>query len=419
MAVTCCDAPGLMPVEQAMTQMLESIVEKQGSTLVPLADALDCILAADVVSPINVPVFDNSAMDGYAFPAQDLASFSTLTRVGRVYAGESFTGELKPGECVRIMTGAPMPAGADTVQMQENVTVVDDEHIKLDAVPKMGANVRYAGEDIKQGAVVLQAGERLKPAHLGLLASLGVAEVEIKQPIKVGVFSTGDELVPVGQPLAAGQIYDSNRFFLVALLKRLNVDVIDYGCLVDDIEILRNTLLTAADEVDALITSGGVSVGEADFTKDVLDEIGNVNFWKLAIKPGKPFAFGKIPSIAQNKDILFFGLPGNPVSSFVTCHQLVVPALQTLMGAKKQQKITLTAKSQSTLKKRPGRMDFQRAVYSVSDTGELVVLSTGAQGSGILTSICQANCYILLAQQQGNVVAGEQVEILPFDQFIS
>ncbi|WP_198673646.1 molybdopterin molybdotransferase MoeA [Algibacillus agarilyticus] len=418
MAVTCCDAPGLMPVADAMAQMLNTISSVTTTECVELSGALNRVLAQSVISPMAVPHFDNSAMDGYAFSSERLDEFTHLTLVGKVFAGDYFSDELKPGECVRIMTGAPLPQGADTVQMQENV-MVEPAGIKLLAVPNKGANVRYAGEDIAISQVVLSAGTRIQPGHLGLLASLGIAKLQVKRNITVGIFSTGDELIALGQPLKAGQIYDSNRYFLVALMQRLDVKIIDFGCLADDIDLLRTTLTNAAEKVDVLITSGGVSVGEADFTKTVLDEIGQVNFWKLAIKPGKPFAFGQIQSATRTEPTLFFGLPGNPVSSFVTCHQLVFPALLTLMGEKKSAQITLAAKTQTKLKKRPGRMDYQRGNYTVNAQGEIEVTSTGAQGSGMLTSICQANCYILLAQDQGHVEAGAVVDILPFDKYIS
>ncbi len=306
------------------------------------------------------------------------------------------------------MTGAVMPDGADCVVMQERVQANDDL-ITFMQLPKLSDNVRLAGEDLKLNQLVLHKGHKLTPRDIPLIASLGIANVNVFRRLKVAVISSGDELKSLGEPLLSGQIYDSNRYSIIALLSRMNVDVIDFGIIKDDRNLLNNAFSQADAQADVVITSGGVSVGEADFIKDILAEMGEIGFWKLAIKPGKPFAFGKLPRST------FFGLPGNPVSAMVTLYQLVVPALLTLGGMQAKPAIRFNAIAQNRLKKAAGRTDFQRAIYAVDDHGRLVVSSTGSQGSGVFSSMSQSNCFIVLEQHRGDVEIGEMVVIEPYN----
>ncbi|WP_413699310.1 molybdopterin molybdotransferase MoeA [Psychromonas sp. KJ10-10] len=408
----CCDAKGLMPLEQALSKLQTSVNNVCESITLALSDGLGFALAQDIQSPINVPPFNNSAMDGYAMLQADLLDATpetpiTLTMVGRSFAGAPYSGELKSGQCIRIMTGAVMPNCADTIVMQEN-TVAEGDQIRFSKKPKFADNVRQAGEDLQQGQTVLKAGHKLTPRDIPLIASLGIAEICVFRKLKVAVISSGDELTNLGQPLSEGDIYDSNRYSIIALLSRLNVEVIDFGIIVDDLDLIREAIRSADEQADVVITSGGVSVGEADFIKDVLSELGEIGFWKLAIKPGKPFAFGKLPSS------VFFGLPGNPVSAMVTLYQLAVPAMAIMAGLNTAPAIRFNAVTTDKLKKSPGRTDFQRAVYSVNKDGQLVVSTTGSQGSGVFSSMSQSNCFIVLEQDRGNVEIGETVSIEPY-----
>lgn len=405
----CCDEPQLLPVNEAITRMLKA-VERQTPEpeSVPLGDALDRVLAQAVVAPVAVPGHDNSAMDGYALRADEAQQ--ALTVIGEALAGHPYTGSLKPGECVRIMTGAPVPEGADAVVMQEN-TRREGDRVSLTEPVEPGANIRHRGEDIPEGDTLLARGQRLGPVEIGLLASVGVAQVSVYRRLTVAVLSTGDELVPPGQPLGEGQIYDSNRYALIALLRRLNVEVLDLGLIPDQPDAIRSAFDTAASRADAVISSGGVSVGDADYVKDILEQLGQVNFWKVAIKPGKPFAFGRLGNS------VFFGLPGNPVSALVTLHQLALPVLRTLAGEQLALPLSLTATAASAFKKRPGRQDFQRARLEQS-AGENCVSSNGPQGSGVMTSFVDANGYVVLEAARGRVEPGESVTFVPFDRFI-
>jgi molybdopterin molybdotransferase len=375
--------------------------------------ALDRVLARDVLSPIDVPLLPNSAMDGYALNAADLPSsddrdaMAELRIVGRVMAGEHFDGRLQPGQCVRIMTGAPIPAGADTVVMQEHAQRSDDR-IRIASGHRAGQNVRQAGEDLAKGAVALTVGTRLKPADLGLLASLGIAEVPVRRRPRVAFFSTGDELRSLGEVLEPGQIYDSNRYTLYGMLTRLGVEVLDMGIVRDRREDVRAALEQAAQIADVVITSGGVSVGEADFVKETLDELGQVGFWKIAMKPGRPLAFGRVGQA------LFFGLPGNPVSVMVTFYQFVLPALLRLTGQTPPEPVRLRIPTADRLKKRPGRTEFQRGLLRTGADGELKVHSTGDQGSGILSSMSKGDCFILLPEDSDGAQPGDLVEVQPF-----
>ncbi|MGN5134571.1 molybdopterin molybdotransferase MoeA [Aeromonas veronii] len=400
------DTSGLLPLSDALQGMLEQLACCCDSEQQPLPEALGRVLASDIASPLAVPPFDNSAMDGYAVRLSDLTAGTPLIMAGKAFAGQPYQGEWPTGHCVRIMTGAPVPAGTDAVVMQEE-TQADGDRITFLAQPEPGQNIRRAGSDIGKGACVLPAGTRLTPREMPLLASLGVATVTVRRPLKVAIFSTGDELKPVGTPLAHGDIYDSNRYGVRAMLARMGCDCLDLGIIPDDPAQLRAAFIRADEEADVLITTGGVSVGEADFTKQLLDELGEIGFWKLAIKPGKPFAFGRLPRA------WFFGLPGNPVSAMVTFDQLVQPALAKLAGQHFERPLQLQAIAAEPLKKSPGRLDFQRGILSQGPNG-LEVRSTGSQDSAVFSSLSRANCYIVLERERGRVAVGETVTVEPF-----
>ena len=391
---------GLIPLDTALAQMLEQISPLRESESVPLLQAFGCITAGDVVSPLDVPGFDNSAMDGYAVRLADLAAQTPLTVAGKAFAGQPFHGEWPAVSCVRIMTGAPIPAGCEAVVMQEE-TEQTDAGIRFTAPVKPGQNIRRRGEDIANGAVVFPAGTRLTVAELPVLASLGIADVDVVRKVRVALFSTGDELQLPGQPLGDGQIYDTNRLAVHLMLEQLGCEVINLGIIRDDPEQLRQTFIQADQQADVVISSGGVSVGEADYTKTILDELGEISFWKLAIKPGKPFAFGKL------SHSWFCGLPGNPVSAALTFYQLVQPLLAKLSaGSNATQAPRLRVRTTDRLKKSPGRLDFQRGLLTRDANGDLTVSTTGHQGSHIFSSFSQGNCFIVLERERGNVEAG-------------
>ncbi|WP_437615568.1 molybdopterin molybdotransferase MoeA [Erwinia sp. V71] len=400
---------GLISLEDARAKMLAQITPLADSEAVAITAAAGRITAEAVVSPLDVPPFANSAMDGYALRTEDFANKQPLSVAGKAFAGAPFTGEWPAGSCIRIMTGAPIPAGAAAVVMQEQTESLEDG-VRILADVTAGQNIRLAGEDIRQGASVLAAGVKLGAAELPLLASLGIRQIRVLRKLRVAVFSTGDELQPVGEPLAAGQIYDTNRFAVRLMLETLGCEVIDLGIIKDQPEALRAAFLQADAQADVVISSGGVSVGEADYTKQMLEELGEIGFWKLAMKPGKPFAFGRLANS------WFCGLPGNPVSAAVTFYQLVQPLLARLTG---QQADALPprmrARASGVLKKSPGRLDFQRGIFSRNADGDLQVISTGHQGSHVFSSFSQANCFIVLERERGTVQPGEWVEIEPFN----
>ncbi len=400
------DTVALLPLGDALQGMLDQLACCCDTEQLPLPQALDRILAQDITSPLSVPPFDNAAMDGYAVRLADLAAGAPLKVAGKAFAGQPYQGEWPAGHCIRIMTGAPVPTGTEAVIMQEEAQL-EGELVRFISQPRPGQNIRRRGEDMAEGSQVLASGLRLSPRELPLLASLGIASVTVRRPLKVAIFSTGDELKPVGTPLAHGDIYDSNRYGVKAMLARLGIDCLDLGIIPDDPAQLRAAFIKADHEADALITTGGVSVGEADFTKQLLEEQGEIGFWKLAIKPGKPFAFGRLPHA------WFFGLPGNPVSAMVTFDQLVQPALAKLAGQTFARPLQLQARASEPLKKAPGRLDFQRGILSQGPNG-LEVRSTGSQDSGVFSSLSRANCYIVLEQARGRVSAGETVNVEPF-----
>ncbi|EOX4806809.1 molybdopterin molybdotransferase MoeA [Vibrio alginolyticus] len=405
----CCDAPGLMPIEEAMDKMLSRIKPIQTTLFLPLAEALGFVLAEDILSPIHVPPFDNSAMDGYAIRIQDLESSSVLPLAGKSFAGQPFEGEWPQGTCVRIMTGAKIPQGCDTVIMQENTEVTDAgiQFNQTDVKPQN--NIRPTGDDIKQGDIVLAKGARLTPRDIPMIASLGVSHVTVVRKPKVAFFSTGDELKPLGESLDEGQIYDSNRYGIKPLIENFGCEAVDLGIIPDCPETLKATFEQAQTLADVVVTSGGVSVGEADYTKDILEELGEIGFWKLAIKPGKPFAFGKLSTA------WFCGLPGNPVSAVLTMYVLVQPMLAKLAGHtewKAPESIPATTKT--AFKKAPGRTDYQRGIYTLED-GKFVVETTGNQSSGAFRSMSLANCFVVLERERGRVEVGETVQIQLFN----
>jgi len=409
--LSCADDydPNSLPVERARTLIRQFLTPVTAVERLHIRAALGRILAHDVVSPIAVPSHDNSAMDGWALRFADLAAGAetTLTRVGESFAGKPFAGEVAKGQAVRIFTGGVMPPGADTVVMQERATATaDGVRIDAGAVTKAGQNRRFAGEDLKAGETVFRAGQPLDPAEIGMLASLGIGEVGVYRRLRVAFFSTGDELVSIGQPLAAGQIYDSNRYTIDGMLTRMGFETLDMGVVPDVPEALERAFATAAANADVVITSGGVSVGEADYVKQLLDKLGEVVFWKIAMKPGRPLAYGRLGNAH------FFGLPGNPVSVMVTFYQFVREALLHLAGQRDAPPLPmLRARLSAPVRKLPGRTEFQRAVVTRDAGGGASVRVTGDQGSGILSSMSRANCFVVLGADVGNVDAGAEVDV--------
>ena len=404
--------PNALPVAQAQEFIARLVPRMATVESVALRSALGRVLARDIVSAIDVPAHDNSAMDGFALRSAELqAGTDTLLAVaGTGLAGQNFDGAVPSGHCVRITTGALMPGDLDTVVPQEFTRTEPDGRIRVPAgAVHAGDNRRLAGEDLARGSAALRAGRLLRPADLGLAASLGLAEAPVLRKLRVAFFSTGDELRSIGEPLAAGCVYDSNRYTIWAMLQRLGFDVIDLGVIRDDPAALRAAFTSAAASADAVITSGGVSVGEADHTKQIMAELGDVLFWRIAMRPGRPMAIGRI------KDAILFGLPGNPVAVMVTFYAFVRDALLAMAGATPAPLPLLRAACTTPLRKKPGRTEYQRGIVSRAANGRWQVAITGSQGSGILSSMSAANGMVVLHHEQGNVDAGDEVDVIPFE----
>lgn len=407
---TSCDTlpPGTLSVEQAQAHILACISMLQATEHVSLWQAQGRLLAQAVTAPLDVPPHRNSGMDGYALRHADLASGQALRVIGSSFAGRPFAGTVQTGECVRIMTGAVVPDGADSVVMQEKVQR-DGDNIQLSSALKPGENVRHPGEDMRIGDTVLASGRKLNAADLGLLASLGIGDVTVLRRPRVAFCSTGDELKSIGENLQPGDIYDSNRYTLYGLLSKLDVEIIDLGVVRDTPDAVEHAFTQAMQQADLFITSGGVSVGEADFVTATLQRLGQVNFWKVAAKPGKPLAFGTLGNT------FFFGLPGNPVSVMATFLLFVRPAILKLRGEHVPLVPEYTAVCDTALKKAPGRKDYQRGICTRDASGQWRVRSTGGQGSHILRSMSEANCFIALPLEWADVETGMEVTIIPFE----
>lgn len=413
--------PQSLQVNQAIA-IMRDFVRPTAQTLeveeVDIFDALNRVLATDIISPIDVPAADNSAMDGYAFSGASISSQETtsLQLIGAGLAGNAFTGDVAPGQCIRITTGAVMPAGCDTMIPQE-MTRVDGEMISFKSASiQAGDNRRLRGEDLKAGSPALRAGRIIRPADLGLIASLGIGSIQVKRKLRIGFFSTGDEIRSIGETLNHGSIYDSNRYTVFGMLKRLGMELKDYGVIKDRPDELKRAFATAALECDAIITSGGVSVGEADFTKQIMRELGDVTFWQIAMRPGRPMAFGSIQ--VNNRQSVLFGLPGNPVAVMVTFYQFVRPTLMAMSSAQGQEPLTIKVKSAQTIRKKPGRTEFQRGILRTTEDGSRQVEITGSQGSGVLRSMSEADCFIILGHDQDTVQAGDWVDVMLFEGLI-
>ena len=407
--------PDALPVRDAQRIINAFIEPLDGHEAVPLLSALGRVLAADIVSPISVPAHDNSAMDGYAFRGAQLlddapASFAVI---GTVHAGRPSDAAPQAGQCVRIMTGGVMPEGCDTVIPQELVATTSEQAITIaPGVLRTGDNRRFAGEDLMAGSAALKAGKVIRPADLGLIASLGIATVSVRRRLRVAFFSTGDELRSIGQPLDAGCVYDSNRYTLFGMLTRLGCDIVDMGIVRDDPAALEAALREACANADAIVTSGGVSVGAADYTRDIMAKLGDVTFWKIGMRPGRPLAFGRISS--EGNSAFLFGLPGNPVAVMVSFYFFARAALLRMMGADAPLAL-VKVRSGAAIRKKPGRTEYQRGILATSDAGVQEVRITGSQGSGILRSMAEANCMVVLHDEQGSVAAGDMVDVLLFE----
>ena len=412
--------PQALPAHVVNAFLAEWVPAPQRTETTPLVQALGRVLAEDLICPIDVPAHDNSAMDGYAFDGSQLDSANPLTLrvLGTARAGSAYAGALAAGQCVKIMTGAVMPAGLDTVVPQELVQLDGDTITIPPGLLHCGDNRRQAGEDLRQGSAALTRGTRITPAALGLIASLGIAQLPVYARLRVAYFSTGDEILSLGDAPREGAVYDSNRYTVFGMLQRMGVEVLDLGVIPDQPAALQAAFERAAREADATITSGGVSVGEADHTKAMMRQLarsapdgsgGGVVFWRIAMRPGRPMAVGRI----GHKPL--FGLPGNPVAVMVTFLAFVRPALWQMMGAKVSEPPLLQARSSEAIRKKPGRTEYHRAIVSTGSDGALTVRTTGQQGSGVLSSMVQANGLLVLAHEQGDVAVGDLVSVMLFD----
>ncbi len=409
---SCADAfeADAISVDDARKKIFSEIIPIKETEKLAIRNCLKRYLANEVISPIDVPPHTNSAMDGYAVAGKDLPTSEAkiYTVSGASFAGSPSTENYQAGNIIRIMTGGVMPSGTDTVIPQELTEVVGEQSIKIEAEHKMGQNVRHPGEDLTKGSKIFEPGRQLSAADIGILASLGIGEIEVKRRPCIAFFSTGDELRSIGETLKEGEIYDSNRYTLFAMLKNLDVEILDLGVIPDTQEDIQKAFITASEKADLFISTGGVSVGEADFIKPTLKALGNTHFWKIAVKPGRPLTFGDV-----NKT-WFFGLPGNPVAVMVTFLQFVQPAINYLASGNIKKHVTLRAKCSEDIYKRPGRTEYLRGVFEQTATGEFEVKRTGKQGSGILMSMSLANCFIHLPSDSNSVHAGDSVEIQPF-----
>ncbi len=411
--------PAALPaplVVDFLHRMVEPVAELE---TVAVVDALDRVLARDILSPIDVPPHDNAAMDGFAVRGAALSSDrdTALRVLGTVVAGgPRWTQPVPDDACVRIMTGAVMPEGLDTVVPVEFARVRPDGSVVVPAgAVRPGEHRRLRGEDLAAGRPALRAGERLGPAAVGLIASLGIAQVPVWRRVRVAYFSTGDEILSLGEPLREGSIYDSNRYTVGAMLRRLGVEVIDLGVVRDAPDALEAAFRHAAAQADAVITSGGVSMGEADYTKAMMRRLGEVVFWRIAMRPGRPMAVGRLRQSDDRPPTLLFGLPGNPVAVMVTFLAFVRPALLRLMGARATLPLPMRARAAEVMRKKPGRTEYQRGIVWRAADGSVHVRTTGNQGSGVLRSMVEANALIVLGHDQGTVAVGDEVDVLLFE----
>ena len=405
--------PQALPANEVLNFLDHLVSPVQDQESVDIFSALGRVTAQDVISPIHVPPHDNSAMDGFAFAGEQLSDTQSLSLkvVGTALAGKAWEGSVNAGECVKIMTGAIMPSGLNTVVPQELCQIKSNDGIEIPAgLLKAGDNRRLCGEDIRQGQPALLKGALITPAAAGLLASLGVPHVSVVRRLRVAYFSTGDEILSLGEAPREGAVYDSNRYTVHGMLHALGCEMIDMGVVKDDPELLEHAFNKAAEQADAIITSGGVSVGEADFTKAMMKKLGDVVFWKIAMRPGRPMAVGRIQK--GQRSAVLFGLPGNPVAVMVTFLAFVKPALLKMMGSTATPLPMLRAKTQEVLRKKPGRTEYQRGIVSRNAQGELQVITTGNQGSGVLSSMVQANGLIVLSHQQDTAQLGDWVDVL-------
>ncbi|WP_338165804.1 bifunctional molybdopterin-guanine dinucleotide biosynthesis adaptor protein MobB/molybdopterin molybdotransferase MoeA [Vibrio sp. 10N] len=408
-AAACCDtlSPAFLSVVQGQQKILEAISPIDATETIALEGAYGRVLAENISSPINVPAYTNSAMDGYAIRGEDIAH-EQFDVVASIMAGHGYDKTLTQGQAAQIMTGAPMPEGADTVVMREQAIVDGDRVGFANASIKLGQNVRQAGEDLAVGQSVFTAGTLVQAPEMGMIASLGMNTVMVKRALRVAVFSTGDEVQAPGTPLNANSIYDSNRYTIMAMLQKLGCEIVDLGILEDNEAVMERAIVEASKSADLIITSGGVSVGDADFIKNVLEKRGSVDFWRINMRPGRPLAFGDI------SDVPFFGLPGNPVAVMVSFINFVEPAIKKMQGALSFEPLKVPAIATESLRSRQGRTEFSRGIYEIdNETGQLSVKTTGKQGSGILRSMSEANCLIEIAPHIDTVKPGESVTIIP------